>query len=169
MDEKFTTSHERDLAFAEMHRVKDQGSVMTYVNKLIGLNEKANMSGHGWRTVLVNGLPYELRKDLAKLRGGMPKEDDALLAAITEVGLAAEEFSRDEKLKDKGPGATPAGKDKGNGKRKQESEKTNATVKEDSAPTGKKAKKAPATGSGSGQPRFSKDQEDEAVRKCGNS
>ena len=90
------------------------------------------------------------------------KEDDALLAAIKEVGLAAEEFSRDAKPKDQGPGATPSEKGKGNGTHKQESEKTNATVKEDSAPAGKKDKKAPTTGSGSGQPRFSKDQEDEA-------
>ena len=94
----------------------------------------------------------------------MPKEDDALLAAIKEVGLAAEEFSRDEKHKDKGPGATPSGKGKGIGKRKRESEKANATAKEDSAPAGKKAKKIHATGSGSGQPRFSKDQEDEALQ-----
>ena len=73
------------------------------------------------------------------MRGGKPKEDDALLAAIKEVGLAAEEFSRDEKLKDKGPGATPSGNGNGNGKRKRESEKANATAKEDSAPAGKKA------------------------------
>ena len=85
-----------------------------------------------------------------------------MLAAIKEVGLAAEEFSRDEKLKDKGPGATPSGKGKGNGKRKRESEKANTTAKEDCAPAGKKAKKAPATGSGSGPPTFSKDQQDEA-------
>ena len=70
-----------------------------------------------------------------------------MLAAIKEVGLAAEEFSRDEKLKGKGPGATPSGKGKGNGKCKQESVKANITSKEDSAFAGKKAKKAPATGS----------------------
>ena len=92
MDERFTTSHEGDLAYAEMHRVKYQGSVMTYVDKLIGLNEKVNMSGHAWRTVLVNGLPHELRKDLAKLRAGKPKEDDALLSAIKEVALPTKSF-----------------------------------------------------------------------------
>ena len=89
---------------------------MTYVDKLIGLNEKAHMTGRAWRTILVNGLPHELRKDLAKLRGGKPKDDDALLSVIKEVGLAHREFHRDEKLKDKGPGATPTGKGKGNGK-----------------------------------------------------
>ena len=68
MDERFTTSHEGDLAYPEMYRVKYQGSVMTYVDKFIGLNEKANMSGRTWRTALVNGLTHELRKDLAKLR-----------------------------------------------------------------------------------------------------
>ena len=77
MDERFTTSYEGDLAYAEMHSVKHRGSVMTCVNRLIGLNERANMSGHAWRTVLVNGLPHKLQNDLAKLRGGMPKEDDA--------------------------------------------------------------------------------------------
>ena len=130
---------------------------MTFIKKLIGLNDKANMSGRAWRTFLVNGLPHELRKDLAKLRGEKPKEDDALLAAIKEVGLAAEEFSSDEKHKDKGPGATPSGKGKGNSKRKRESRKANAIAKVDSAPAGKRAKKAPATGSGSGQPRLSKE------------
>ena len=136
MDKRFTTSHEGDFAYAEMHRVKYEGSLMTYVNKLIGLNEKAYMSGHAWRTILVNGLPHKLCKDQAKLRGGKPKEDDALLAAIKEVGLSAIEFSRDEKLKDKGPRATPSGKGNGNGRCKRESEKTNATLKEDSAPAG---------------------------------
>ena len=87
-----------------------------------------------------------------------------MLSAIEEVGLAHKEFHRDEKLKDKGPGATLSGKGKGNGKRKREPEKGNATGKEDSAPTGKKAKKAATAGSGSGQPRFSKDQEDEALK-----
>ena len=78
---------------------------------------------------MVNILRHKLRKDLAKLRGVKPKEDDALLAAIKEVGLTAEEFSRDEKLKDKGPGATPSGKGKGNEKRKRESEKAKANAK----------------------------------------
>ena len=87
-----------------------------------------------------------------------------MLVAIKEVGLAAAEFSRDEKLKDKGPGATHSGKGKGNGKRKRESEKANATAKEDSAPAGQNTKKAPATGSGSRQPRFPKDQEDEVLK-----
>ena len=60
MDERFTTSHKGDLAYAEMHRVKYQGSVMTYIDKLIALDEKANMSGPAWYTVLVKGSPHEL-------------------------------------------------------------------------------------------------------------
>ena len=87
--ERFTTSHEGDLAYGEMHRVKYQASVITYINKLIGRNEKANMSGHSWGTVLVNGRPHEVRKDLAKMREGKPNEDDPWLATIKEVGLAA--------------------------------------------------------------------------------
>ena len=87
-----------------------------------------------------------------------------MLAAIKEVGLAAVEFSREEKLKDKGPRATPSGKGKGNSKRKRESKMVNATAKEDSVPAGKKAKKASTTGSGSGQPSFSKGKEDEELK-----
>ena len=60
MDKRFTTSHKGDFAYAEMHRVKYQGSVMTCVDKLIGFNGKTNMSGHVWDTVFVNGLPLEL-------------------------------------------------------------------------------------------------------------
>ena len=40
--------------------------------------------------MLVKGLPHELRKDLAKMQGGKPVEDDVLIAAIKEVGLAHE-------------------------------------------------------------------------------
>ena len=93
MDEGFTTSHKYNLAYAEMHRVKYQESVMTYVDKLIGLKEKANMSGCAWCTVLVNGLPHELGKDLAKLRGEKLKEDDALRSAIKVVGLVQKTFT----------------------------------------------------------------------------
>ena len=164
IDERFMTSHKGDLPYTEMHRIKYQGSVMTYVNMLIGLNEKANMSSHASCTELVNDLPHEFRKDLAKLGGGKLKEDDAVLSAIKEVGLAQEEFHRDEKLKDKGPGATPSGKGKGNGKCKREPEQGNATAKEDSTPARKEAMNAAAVGSGSGQPRLTKDQEDEALK-----
>ena len=79
-----------------------------------------------------------------------PKEDDALLSAIKQVGLAHEEFHRDEKLKDKRPGGTPSGTGKGNGKRKWKPWKANATAKEDFASAGKKANKADSSRSGSG-------------------
>ena len=46
MDERFMTSHEGNMAYLEMHRVKYPGSVPTYIDKLIGLNKKANVSGH---------------------------------------------------------------------------------------------------------------------------
>ena len=41
MDERFKTSHEDDAAFAEMATVVYQGSVMSYIDKLVKLNEKA--------------------------------------------------------------------------------------------------------------------------------
>ena len=92
MYERLTTSHEADLAYAEMHKFEDQGSVMTYVDKFIGLDEKAHMTGRSWRTVLVNGLPEELGMDLAKLRGGKPKEDDALRLSSKRLALLPKSF-----------------------------------------------------------------------------
>ena len=90
MDERFKTSHEADAAFAEMPIVVYKGSVMSYIDKLVNLIEKANISGHAWRSMLVKGLPHELRNDLAKMQGRKPEEDDALIAAMKEVGLAHE-------------------------------------------------------------------------------
>ena len=67
MDERFKTSHEADAAFTEMATVVYRGSVMSYIDKLVNLNEKANIYGRVWRSMLTKGLPYELRKDLAKM------------------------------------------------------------------------------------------------------
>ena len=85
-----------------------------------------------------------------------------MIAAIKEVGLAHEQFLREEKLKERARSA-PSGMQKG--KRKRETEKSNATADEEKAPSGKKSKKdsdaAPVTGTGS--PRFTKEQEEEAL------
>ena len=108
----------------------------------------------------VKGLPHELRKDLAKLQGGKPEEDDALIAAMKEVGLAHEQFLREEKLKERTTSA-PSGKQ--NGKRKRETKKSNATAGEEKAPSGKKPKKDAAPVTGTGSPRFTKEQEEEAL------
>ena len=90
MDKRFKTSHEADTTFAEMATVVNRGSVISYIDKLVNLNEKANISGRARRSMPVKGLPHELRKDLAKMQGGKPEEDDALIAAMKEVGLAHE-------------------------------------------------------------------------------
>ena len=62
--------------------------------------------------MLVKGLPHELRKDLAKMQGGKPEENDTLIAAMKEVGLAHEQFLREEKLKERTTSAS-SGKEKG--------------------------------------------------------
>ena len=129
-------------------------------DKLVNLNEKANISGRAWRSMLSKGLRHELRKDLAKMQGGKPEEDDALIAAMKEVGLAHEQFLREEKLKERTTSA-PSGKQKG--KRKRETEKSNATADEEKAPSGKKPKKDAAPVTGTGSPRFTKEQEEEAL------
>ena len=67
MYERFKTSHEADNAFAEMATVVHKGSIISYVDKLVNLNEKANISGRAWRSILTKGLPHQLRKDLAKM------------------------------------------------------------------------------------------------------
>ena len=66
MDERFKMSNEADAAFAEMATVVYKGSVMSYIDKLVNLNEKANISGRAWRSMLVKGLPHELRKGFSQ-------------------------------------------------------------------------------------------------------
>ena len=90
MVERFKMSHEADAAFAEMATVVYKGSVMTYIDKLVNLNEKANIAGRAWQSMLVKGLSHMLRQHLAKMQGGKPEEEDALIAAMKEVGLAHE-------------------------------------------------------------------------------
>ena len=67
MDERFKTSHEADAAFAEMAIVVYKGSIMSYIDMLVNLNEKANISGRAWRSILSKGLAHKLRKDFAKM------------------------------------------------------------------------------------------------------
>ena len=57
--------------------------------------------------------------------------------------------------------SAPSGKQKGKSKR--ETEKSNATVNEEKAPSGKKLKKDAAPVTGTGSPRFTKEQEEEAL------
>ena len=160
MDERFKTSYEADAAFAKMATVVYKGSVMSYIDKLVNLTAKANISGRAWRSIYVKSLLHELRKDLAKMQVGKPEEDDALIAAMKEVGLAHEQFLREEKLKEQTTFA-PSGKQKG--KHKRETEKSNATADEENAPSGKKPKNDAAPVTGTGSPRFTKEQEEEAL------
>ena len=104
-------SHEADAAFAEMATVVYKGSVMSYIDKLVNLNEKVNISSCAWRSImmLVKVLPHELCNDLAKMQGGKPEEDDALIAAMKEAGLAHEQFLREKKLMERTTSA-PSGK-----------------------------------------------------------
>ena len=92
------------------------------------------------------------------MQGGKPEVDDALIAAMKEVGLAHEQFLREEKLKECTT-STRFGKQKG--KHKREIEKSNATADEQKAPSGKKPKKDAAPVTGTGSPRFTKEQEEE--------
>ena len=68
MDERFKTSHEADAASAGMATVVYKGSVMSYIDKLVNLNEKANISGRSWRSMLSKGLLHKEQKDLAKMQ-----------------------------------------------------------------------------------------------------
>ena len=92
--------------------------------------------------------------------GGKPEEDDALIANMKEVGLAQEQFLWEEKLKERTTSAL-SGKQKG--KRKRETEKSNTTADEEKAPSGKKPKKDAAPVTGTGSPRITKEQEEEAL------
>ena len=94
------------------------------------------------------------------MQGGKLEEDNALIAAIKEVGLAHEQFLREEKLKEWTTSA-PSGKQKGI--RKRETEKSNANADKEKAPSGKKPKKDATPVTSTGSPQFTKEQEEEAL------
>ena len=79
---------------------------------------------------------------------------------MKEVGLAHEQFLGKEQLKERTTSA-PFGKQMG--KCKRETEKSNATVEKEKAPSGKKSKKEATPVTGTGSPRFTKEQEEEAL------
>ena len=110
--------------------------------------------------MLVKGLLHVQRNDFAKMQGGKPEADDASIAAMKEVGLAQEQFLREEKLKERITSA-PSGKQKA--KHKRETKKSNATADDEMAPSGKKPKKDATPVTGTGSPRFTKEQEEEAL------
>ena len=79
---------------------------------------------------------------------------------MKEVGLSHKQFLCEEKLKEWTTSA-PSGKQKG--KHKRVTEKSNATADEEKVPPGKKPKKDAAPVTGTGSPRFTKEQEEEAL------
>ena len=160
MNERFKMSQEEDAAFTEMATVVYKGSVISYIDKLVNHNEKANISGRAWQSMLVKGLLHEFRKDLAKMQRGKREEDEALIASMKEVGLAHKQFLREENLKER---TTYAASEKPIHKCKRETKKSNATSDEEWAPSGKKPKQDAAPVTGSVSPRFTKEQEEEAL------
>ena len=165
MDERFKTDEEDKEALKKLRAVKYKGNVLEYLDSMRTLNLRAGLYGLAWREALKNGLDANLRSRLAYTAGGVPKEDEALIACIKEHGLASEELIRDEKSL----GNTQSGgSGQGKGKRKRGSGK-GGDAKDDSAPAPKRQQKGKGTTSGSGDkggntPRFTDDQKEEALK-----
>src|SRR6266705_2581609 len=99
MDERFKTDFEDKASYYKFSQVKYGGDVLRYIDTMRSLNQKAKLSGLSWREHLKNGLTYDLQNDLSKVQGGEPDEDDALIGAIKQVGLAKEKFLMGQKAK----------------------------------------------------------------------
>ena len=82
------------------------------------------------------GLPERIVDRLAEMMGGEPTEDDALIAAIKEIGRSHEK--RQEEKKRLQDGNSVGGSGKNSKKRKRGSEKGAATQENSSAPNPKK-------------------------------
>ena len=124
MDKRFKDSCEWKEAFLKNQKTQYNGNVLKYVDTLQGLNQKVHLFGFPWRELIVNGLNPEFRNDLAKMQGGKPEEDDALVAAMKEVRLGHERYLQDEKCRTGNLNEKEGGGKKGK-KRKQEAEKLN--------------------------------------------
>ena len=104
MDARFKTDKEDHVNLRKMKKVQYNGDVQAYIDSLEHLNLKVGLSGLAWRDILKNGLPDDISYRLSLTQGGEPQEDDALIIAIREHGLAHER-RLDEK---KGKGDNPA-------------------------------------------------------------
>jgi len=165
MDERFKADYEKDVNHDKLFKVKYSGNVLQYIDDREALNGTVGISGITWRKILKDGLSTELWQDLAKVRGGVPEEDDAVIVAIKKIGLAHERFLREEKLRGNSQGGQDSGQKKGN-KRKRGPKEDSGAQGEDSAPPAKKPQKGKGKDSGSGdtKPRFTKDQMDDALK-----
>ncbi len=166
MDERFKVDFEKETNYRALSKVKYTGNVLQYIDKLRALNQKVGIAGITWQEILKDGLPQVLRMDLAKVKGGVPDDDDALIVAIKEIGLAHERFLAEEKARGNSVAGQDSGPKKGKDKKRKRGPEKETNAKEDSAPASKKLQKGKGTASGSGdtKPRFSKDQMDEALK-----
>lgn len=167
MDQRFKVDFEAEAAYSKMAGVKYTSDILEYIDTLEALNEKAGVSGIHWRKTLLRGLSEKFRLNIATMRGGIPKDDDDLIAAIKEVGLVLEEHQREEKASGGNSGNTGGGQG-GKNKRKRgqgQGQGTDAQEKKDEGPAAKKPKGNTSTpAAGKGTPRFTQEQKEEALK-----
>ena len=163
MDTRFKNDKEAQLALEKM-KVKYAGDILSYIDNIELLNMKVGSHGLQYRDLIKAGLNTELRDRLSQTQGGEPDEDDALVQAIKERGLACERHLEEKKREDKNSGSAPSsGK---NLKRKRGGAGTAAPATGTSDPPAKKQStgdKSAGTGNGN-PPRFTKEQMEEALK-----
>ena len=97
MSEQYKHDKERDVQFEKLHQLKYDGNIFEYINRIEALNMRVGLSGFGWRKAIKRGLSQELRRQLAQVPGGEPREDDALISKLKVIGYAHEEYLAEEK------------------------------------------------------------------------
>ena len=128
---------------------------------------KVGSHGLQYRDLIKAGLNTELRDRLLETQGGEPDEDNALVQAIKEQGLAYERHLEEKKREDKNSGSAPSsGK---NLKRKRGGAGTAApatgTSSSDAPPAKKQSTGDKSAGTGKGNPpRFTKEQMEEPLK-----
>ena len=110
------------------------------------------------------GLPERIVDRLAEMMGGEPTEDDALISAIKDIGRSHEKHLKEkERLQ-----GSNSGEDSGKKHKKRKRGEPSDASAQDSVPAGKKQQAGNSKGSGSGKkgetPRFTREQEEEALR-----
>ena len=177
IDNWFKNDKKAQLALEMMKKDKYAGDILLYIDHIELLNMMVGSHGLQNRDLIKAGLNTKLRDRLSLTQCGEPDEDNALVQAIKEKGLAyerrLEEEKREGKTSDSAPTSGPAtGK---NLKRKRGGAVTGAaaapatgTLRSDAPPAKKqstRAKSEASVGAEKGNPpRFTKEQMEEALK-----
>ena len=110
MDTRFKNDklEEAQLALEKMKKVKYSGDILSYFDNIELLCMNLGSHGLQYGDLMMAGLHTKLCDRLSQTQDGEPNEDDALVQAIEEQGLAYERRLEDKKREGKTSDSAPS-------------------------------------------------------------